>query len=345
MLYNIISNQVLASFIFSILVTFFTVKFLISYLTKREEYQPIRAEGPQSHIKTKGKTPTMGGIAMYLAIFLSTLLFTDISKPHMIILLVLMTVFAIIGLLDDVIKVFFKNTKGFRGSKKLITQLLTTSALMLALVYFDSNYLDYGINIPVINYNLNFGLFMPILYVFFICGSANAANITDGLDGLLSIPVIFVTLTLQIICISFFKGSALPIDIDPTLVYDIIIVLVSIVGSFFTFLFFNKHPAKIFMGDVGALMIGAVLCYLSILLKLEFLYGIMALLFIGEIMSSIIQVGYFKLTHGKRLFKMAPFHHHLEQCGYKETTVMLILWTFALICCIIAYFLFSITAY
>ena len=344
MLYNLFGNSIIFVYFFSFFITFFGLKYLIKYLVSHEEFQPIRAEGPQTHLATKKRTPTMGGIVLTLSLLVNIILFCDLKSPYTIILLILTTSFSFIGFLDDYIKVFRKNTNGFKGSKKLVLQLLISGACMLYLAYYNPAYLDLGINIPIINFDLKFGYVIVALYMLCITGSSNASNITDGLDGLLSLPVVFISVTMQIICVLLLKGHTFSnISIDPELIYNILIVLTSISANFLCFLIFNRHPAKIFMGDVGSLMIGTVFCYIAILLKIEFLYGIMALLFIIEIMSSILQVGYYKITKGKRLFKMAPFHHHLEQCGISEVKVVRILWLFALICCILSMILFILS--
>lgn len=344
MFYNLFANSIIFVYFFSFFLTFLGLKYLIRYLRIHRDFQPIRKSGPQNHLTEKKRVPTMGGIILSFVLFLNIFLFCDLTSPHIIILLILIISFSFIGFLDDFVKVFYKNTDGFKGSKKLILQLAFSGLCMLYLIYCDPIYLDFGINIPVINFDLRFSCFIVAIYMILITGSSNATNITDGLDGLLSLPVFFISITMQIICILFLKGYTFSnILINPELIYNILIVLTSISAIFLCFLIFNRHPAKIFMGDVGSLMIGAVLCYISILLKIEFLYGIMALLFVIEILSTVLQVGYYKITKGKRLFKMAPFHHHLEQSGLTETSVVRILWFFSFLCCILSIILFILT--
>ena len=344
MFYNLFSNSIVFVYFFSFFLTFLGLKYLIRYLRVRRDFQPIRKTGPQKHLTEKKRVPTMGGIILSSVLFLNIVLFCDLTSPYIIILLMLIISFSFIGFLDDFVKVFYKNTDGFKGSKKLILQLAISGLCMLCLIYYDPIYLDLGINIPIINFDLKFGCFIVAVYMLLITGSSNATNITDGLDGLLSLPVFFISVTIQIICILLLKGYTFSnILIDPELIYNILIVLTSISAIFICFLFFNKHPAKIFMGDVGSLMIGVVLCYISILLKIEFLYGIMALLFVIEILSTVLQVVYFKITNGKRLFKMAPFHHHLEQCGIGEVNVVRMLWLFSFLCCVLSIILFILS--
>lgn len=316
------------------------VKFVIIFLKKNKKFQPIRIEGPETH-KVKAKTPTMGGLAISLSIVIPIVLFCDIKQYYNVILLILLVSFSFIGLLDDIVKVFYNNTNGFQGSKKLFLQLTITLFCMLYLCYSNQDYINFGIKIPILNISIPFLYLTPIVYTLIICGSSNASNITDGLDGLLSVPVILITASTLLIILSFFNGIKYTnIDINYYMLRDLTKVLFSIIGAFSAFMFYNKHPAKIFMGDVGSLMIGAILCYISILLKIEIIYAIMALLFIVEIFSTILQVTYFKFTKGKRLFKMAPFHHHLEKSGWPESRVTKTLWVFNLFYCLVGLILF-----
>ncbi len=309
-------------------------KLIIILLTRHKKFQPIRVEGPETH-KAKAKTPTMGGLAISLSIAVSMLLFCNIRQYYNIIALILIVSFSLIGFLDDMMKVFFNDTKGFQGIKKLFLQLTITLLCMLYLCYSNQDYIDFGIKLPLINITIPFWYLMPLVYTLIICGSSNASNITDGLDGLLSIPVIFIAISILTVVFMFCSGSKFTnINLSYSLLNDLAKILFAVVGAFAAFMLYNRHPAKIFMGDVGSLMIGALLCYISVLLKIEIIYAVMAALFIGEIFSTILQVGYFKLTKGKRLFKMAPFHHHLEKSGWAEVKVTRTLWIFNFICCL-----------
>ncbi len=347
MIYNFLNFGLinfLIYFFFSFLFCFYGLKYFIILLKKHNKFQPIRAEGPSSHLMTKTKTPTMGGAVISISLILGILIFCDLNLPSILIMICLIFTFSIIGLLDDLIKVFFNNTNGFQGSKKLILQLLMTSICMLYLGYSNYEYLNSGVLLPLFNIEIPLGNLILTFYTFIICGSSNAANITDGLDGLLSVPIIIISITLFIITLLLINNyhTTYIIQIDYNILYNLLIVLTLIITIFSTFLIYNHHPAKIFMGDVGSLMIGAVLCYISVLLKIEILYGMMSSLFIFEILSTIMQIAYFKLTNGKRIFKMAPFHHHLEKCGWSENKIVFSMWFFTFICCIFALGLFLI---
>jgi phospho-N-acetylmuramoyl-pentapeptide-transferase len=253
--------------------------------------------------------------------------------------IILIISFGFVGLLDDVYKVYYKDTFGFRGSKKLIIQLIVAAATVLLMVNQNCDYLNLPIYVPLLNLTIPLGIFSSCFFVLIITGSSNAANITDGLDGLLSMPVILICLTfIAIILLDICGIKALPIKLDRSILFGIIIILSSTATCFLTFLWFNHHPARIFMGDVGSLFVGSVLGYTSVLLKIEFIYALMALWFIWEMTTSVIQVVCFRLTNGKkRVFKMAPFHHHLEKCGWKETKIVFTVWIFCLVCCLLSF--------
>lgn len=335
-------NSLIYASVLSFIMCFFGLKYFIILLKKHNKFQPIRAEGPESHILTKAKTPTMGGVVITLSILTSMLCFCNLKLPYIQVMIGFIIIFSIVGLLDDVFKVFLNNTKGFAGAKKLIIQLITASVGVLYLMSANIDYLTYQIHLPILNFDINFGCLLAAIYVLIICGSSNASNITDGLDGLLSVPIIFISVTYIIMILLMLNGYTFSnIIISQELLYNLLIVLCSVVFSFGCFMIYNHHPAKIFMGDVASLMIGALLCYISILLKVEVLYGIMSILFIVEIMSTVLQVACYKITHGqKRLFKMAPFHHHLEKCGWSETKIVWSMWAFVFVCCVISLGLF-----
>lgn len=333
--------KMIGDFLLSFFITFFGIKYLILFLKKQKKFQPIRKESVEEHIK-KNKTPTMGGLIISLSIILNTVIFCDIYSTYVKIGIYIILIFSTIGLIDDIIKVVYNNVNGFQGSRKLILQLSLTFISMIYLCYTNLDYLNTGIKLPIFNITIPFYTLTPLIYTLIICGSSNASNITDGLDGLLSVPVISISLSIIIISKLLINGiNFSDINLDKELLENIILILISVIGSFSAFLIYNMHPAKIFIGDVGSLTIGALLCYIAILIKIEIPYAIMALLFIIEIFSSILQVSYFKITKGKRIFKMAPIHHHLEKCGWSETKIVKYAWYFSVICCITAVMIVS----
>lgn len=340
MLFNYLTSYNLFSYILifccSFATSFFGIKLLISSLKKHHKFQPIRAEGPESH-KLKAKTPTMGGLAFGLGIIINTLLFCNLNLQTTWILLFITVGFSTIGLIDDVIKVFFNDTIGFKGYIKLMLEFIVASISLLWMANYNANFLSTSILIPFFNVWFDFAILAFPLLVIAMVGSSNATNITDGLDGLLTIPVLFICLSF--ICIICFGNTQIMNTmLNCAELSNLIKFLTIIISSFIAFFCWNKHPAKIFMGDVGSLMIGAVLFFIAFLLKIELFYAIMALLFIVELSSTFLQVLFYKITK-KRIFKMAPIHHHFEKCGWSETKVVLNFWAFSLFCCLIILFL------
>ena len=337
MLYNFLNDYwffLPLVFVFTFIMNYIFTNIFIKILKKHTKFQPIRGEMNENHQK-KAKTPTMGGLPFTLSIILNILLFASLNNAYILIFLFVIIGFSAIGLADDIMKVFFNNTKGFSGSYKLIIQLLIAGIALLYLGFTNDLEQFNTVLIPFTNYQWNLGIFFMPLAVLALAGLSNAANITDGLDGLLSISVVII--------LSFFIVIAyfLKLDILTNISYlsiinldNIILIMFIFMASLLSFFVFNKYPAKIFMGDVGSLMLGAALVMFSLFLKIELFYCIMAILFLIEIGSSIIQVFYFKISHGKRLFKMAPFHHHLELCGWSERKVVWGMWIFLFFCCL-----------
>lgn len=292
--------------------TTFAIFFFLKIVKNNSScHQPIREDGPQNHLSEKCKTPTFGGAFIALATIISTLIFVDLSAKIQIILFVFAS-FAAIGLIDDLIKVICKNSNGFKGSIKLITQFAIIGASYLWLKQIG----EIDTNIAIFEQNI---ALTPILFViFFTCvivGSANAVNLTDGLDGLVSVPVI-----INLICLITLSNSP-----------EISNFCIILIASTFAFLQFNLKPAKIFMGDVGSLAIGATLGLIALIIKQEFAFFLISLLFVIEALSVIIQVTSYKLRK-KRVFLMAPIHHHFEKKGWSEGKVVLVFWCFAAIC-------------
>ena len=273
--------------------------------------QAVRVLGPREHYKKNG-TPTMGGIVIIIASLFSYLLSILLNQKinYEVFMLVFPFVFyGFIGFIDDYLKVVKQNNDGISVKTKLILQFVF-SVLFVVIFY---NYLDPVINIFVYHINLGFFYYVFIILLFVSC--TNAANISDGLDGLAGGEVLIVLSSVLYIC----KESYVSLFI------------IALLGAVIGFLCFNLNPAKIFMGDVGSLSIGACICSVFIALKIEILLIVFCLPMVIEVLSVIIQVTYFKLTKGKRLFKMAPLHHHLELSGLTEMEVTLIFWGLTLI--------------
>ncbi len=291
----------------------------IPILKNKQFQQFIREEGPQSHLSKAG-TPTMGGIAIVGTLVFITLAAGDITMDTFAMLVVTL-LFGAIGFFDDYIKVAKKHNLGLRAWQKLALQILFAGALALYVAKFTEHGTE--VWLPIIDKYLDFGaLYVPFV-MFVVVAMANAVNLTDGLDGLSSGVTVLVSFFFGIVAASFGHASGMNF-------------CAALCGGCLGFLFFNKYPAKLFMGDTGSMALGGALAAVAIIMKVEFLLPIAGLVYVMEALSVIIQVGYFKLTGGKRIFKMAPIHHHFEECGMKEQHVVIMFWIVALICCAIA---------
>ncbi len=314
----------------SYIIGFFSIKKYIKFAHANPQYfQPIRDCGPATHLATKQKTPTMGGIFIVLATLITTLLFVDISNRYILVVSVVMITFAAIGLTDDLMKVLYKNTKGFRGSIKLIIQFSVIGIAFLWLGMIDDLHFKNRVFFPLGHgYYIALGIVLYVLFVnVVIVGTSNSVNLTDGLDGLVSVPVI-INLCCLILLIHASSTPELADRINvPQVKFsgELIFFCLSLIGAILAFLTFNLKPAKIFMGDVGSLSIGSVLGLIAIIIKQEFVFFVISILFVAEAVSVILQVGSYKLRK-KRIFLMAPLHHHFEKLGWSEQKVVRCFW-------------------
>ena len=293
--------------------------FLIPFLLKLKIGQTVRDDGPESHLKKNG-TPTMGGIIFLAALIVTSLLFLR-RYPAIAPILLMTLAFGIIGFIDDYIKVVLKRAMGFKAWQKLICEIIVTIVYAFYMVKSENVELTMLVPFSHGKYVSTGVLTIPLLF-FVILGTVNGANFTDGLDGLAT------KVTLAIIgffCIpAVLEGSG----IDPA--------LGAMFGALLGFLIYNAHPAKVFMGDTGSLALGAFVATTAYTLRLPLFIIIVAFVYLAEVLSVILQVGYFKLTHGKRIFKMAPIHHHFELCGFEETRVVEAFFIVTIVLCVIA---------
>lgn len=298
---------------------------------------PIREDGPISHLIEKAGTPTMGGVLILLGIVPSTILWADLKNPYVWVLLFVATSFGLLGCVDDYLKIRRKNSRGMSSLMKIFWQIILSFIAILILAKFgDSNHLK-NVYFPFFkNLILYLGIFFIPFSIFIIVGSSNAVNLTDGLDGLATVPVILVATSFTLICyvvgnIVFSDYLQIPYIAN---VGEASIFCGAIVGSCLGFLWYNAPPAKIFMGDTGSLSLGGSLGAVSIISKHEIVLAIIGGLFVFETVSVIIQVISFKLT-GKRVFMMAPIHHHFEKKGWAESTVVIRFWIISIILALI----------
>ena len=317
----------------SLLICFIIGPFVIKSLkAKQGKGQPIRALGPQSHLKKQG-TPTMGGLMILIAMVLSNLLWANLANPFIWISLFVILAFGAIGFADDYLKLTKKNTDGLSAKIRIILQILITGVAGIAYVYLTKSPDVLALSFPFFkSVALNLGVFFIPFTMIVVIGSANAVNLTDGLDGLVSVPIMIAAGCFAII--SYVVGHmAFAEYLNLTYVVgsgELAILCGSIVGASLGFLWFNAPPALVFMGDTGSLAIGAGLGIVSVITKHEIVWAIIGGLFVLEAVSVIVQVTSFKLT-GKRIFKMAPIHHHFEEHGWKEETVVIRFWIISVI--------------
>lgn len=293
--------------------------------------QVIRDDGPQSHFSKAG-VPTMGGLCMLGAIVCSILLWTDLLNAYVWLVLGVMIWFGAIGAYDDWRKVKKRNSKGLSARGKMVLQL--GGALLAGLYLYQAPGFDGHLSIPFIK---EIHPDLGVGYIFFallvICGASNAVNLTDGLDGLATGPIV-VTSGVYLL-FSYLAGHAglaayLQIPYVPG-AGEVAVVCGALVGASLGFLWFNAFPAQMFMGDVGSLSLGAVLGVVAIITKQEILLVIVGGIFVMEALSVILQVGFFKMTGGRRIFLMAPFHHHFEKKGWQEPKVVVRFWIISIV--------------
>lgn len=302
----------------------------IRMMGSRRFWQSVRDDGPVTHMDKRG-TPTMGGLLMWVAVFISALLWSKFTDPFVIVAFGVVLIFGLIGFIDDYRKIVLDDPKGLRARWKFPLQVV--SAVIIVMLLFDTIGLPETLSIPFFkDLQPNLGIWYIPFAVLVIVGTSNAVNLTDGLDGLVSVPSMVSFLAYSVL--AYVAGHAviakyLSIQYVPGC-GELAIVCGAVVGACTGFLWFNAHPASIFMGDVGSLPLGALLGYVAIVTKNEILLLIIGGIFVMETVSVITQVVSFKLT-GRRVFKMAPIHHHFELKGWSESKVIVRFWIISII--------------
>jgi phospho-N-acetylmuramoyl-pentapeptide-transferase len=305
---------------------------LIRRLQALQMGQSVRDDGPQSHLKKSG-TPTMGGILILLSVAISVLLWGDLSNRFVWLTLLVMLGFGTIGFIDDYRKVVFHNSKGLSARHKYLWQSIVGLGAAACLYYTAQSPSDTELVIPFVKAVLpQLGVFFIVFSYFVIVGTSNAVNLTDGLDGLAMLPCVFVALALGVFAyvagnIDFARYLTIPYVPEAG---EMVIFCAALVGSGLGFLWYNTYPAQIFMGDVGSLGLGATLGMIAITVRQELVLFIMGGIFVAETVSVILQVASFKMT-GKRIFRMAPLHHHFELKGWPEPKVIARFWIITVI--------------
>ena len=317
----------------SMLVVFLIGTPFINFFSAKQILNPIREDGPSDHIIKKIGTPTMGGVLILIGLFSGILLWGDLSSIYIWFLIFIVASFGFLGAYDDYKKIKYKNSSGVSFKFKIISQILIATIGILLLSYFSDHTEIQNLYFPFFkNLIVNLGWFFIPFSVFIIVGSSNAVNLTDGLDGLATVPVILVAACFAFI--SYVTGNIVFSDyLNIPYVKGIgeaSVFCGSIIGACIGFLWFNAPPAKIFMGDTGSLALGGSLGAVGIITKHEIVLAITGGLFVLEATSVIVQVISYKLT-GKRVFKMAPIHHHFEKKGWAESTIVVRFWIISII--------------
>lgn len=305
--------------------------------SKQGEGQPIRTDGPETHLKKKG-TPTMGGLMIMIAVIVSTLLWVDLTNSYIWIVLLVTVGFGMVGFGDDYLKLTKRNTKGLSSRLKLVATLVVAAVATGWYIYATPDYeMATGLALPFFkDLLIHLGWFYVPFAIIVIIGSSHAVNLTDGLDGLATVPIMIAASCFGLI--AYLSGNAifsnyLGIHHVPG-TGELAVFCGALVGAGLGFLWFNAPPAMVFMGDTGSLSVGGALGAVSVITKHELVLAIVGGLFVLEALSVMIQVASFKLT-GKRVFRMAPIHHHFEKKGWSEPTVVIRFWIIAVILALI----------
>ncbi|MGB3457302.1 MAG: phospho-N-acetylmuramoyl-pentapeptide-transferase [Litorimonas sp.] len=342
-IFNLLNYQTFrtgAALMTAMLVAFILGPRMIDWLRmKQGKGQPIREDGPQSHIIEKAGTPTMGGLLILLSVVVSTLLWGDLRSPFLWTIFMVTAGFGLIGFYDDYLKVSRQSHKGFPGKIRLLLEFIVAAVAVWILqgAMPAEDGFSTGLAIPLLkDFWINLGIFFIPFGCLVIVGSANAVNLTDGLDGLAIVPVMIACMAFAFI--AYFVGNAIFSDyLGVPFVpgsSEVIIFLGAIIGASLGFLWYNAPPAMIFMGDTGSLALGGALGTAAVATKHEIVLAIVGGLFVLEAVSVIVQVASFKLT-GKRVFRMAPIHHHFEQKGWAEPTIVIRFWIISIILALI----------
>ncbi len=310
-------------YVMSVLLSFFISALLgplvIPFLRWLKCGQTVRDDGPQTHLKKSG-TPTMGGILILFSVAVTTLIFVE-DYPKAAPVLFLTVGFGLIGLLDDYIKVVCRRSMGLSPWQKLLGQLLVTGSF----AWFMTQYTDVGLamKLPFTSGRyLDFGVWnVPILF-FIVLGTANGTNFTDGLDGLAGSVTLMIAVFFSVVAVGTSAG------IEP--------ITCAAAGALAGFLLFNVYPAEVFMGDTGSLALGGFVAGCSYMLQMPLFIAIVGIVYFAEVVSVILQVSYFKISGGRRLFRMAPLHHHFELCGLSETRITALFTVITALMCLIA---------
>ncbi|MDK0582784.1 phospho-N-acetylmuramoyl-pentapeptide-transferase [Clostridium perfringens] len=315
---SMIDPKIVMAIVISFIVASILGPIIIPLLHKLKFGQNIRQEGPKSHLKKAG-TPTIGGLIFIFVTIITMFIMVGNPTDEAMIALYSFVGFGFVGFLDDLLKIIKKKNEGLTSGQKMILLLIVSGFL----TWYAYKYIGTSINIPFLNGQINFGLFYIPFVMFYFAGVTNAVNLTDGLDGLATSVTVLVTTFLGII--SYNLGHI-----------SLAIFCVALAGALLAFLRFNAFPARVFMGDTGSLALGGAVAMVALILKMPLILVLIGIIYVIETLSVILQVASFKLT-GKRIFKMAPIHHHFEQLGWSETKIVSVFSIITVVFCFIAF--------
>ncbi|MDK0564896.1 phospho-N-acetylmuramoyl-pentapeptide-transferase [Clostridium perfringens] len=315
---SMIDPKIVMAIVISFIVASILGPIIIPLLHKLKFGQNIREEGPKSHLKKAG-TPTIGGLIFIFATIITMFIMVGNPTDEAMIALYSFVGFGFVGFLDDLLKIIKKKNEGLTSGQKMILLLIVSGFL----TWYAYKYIGTSINIPFLNGQINLGLFYIPAAMFYFAGVTNAVNLTDGLDGLATSVTVLVTTFLGII--SYNLGHI-----------SLAIFCVALAGALLAFLRFNAFPARVFMGDTGSLALGGAVAMVALILKMPLILVLIGIIYVIETLSVILQVASFKLT-GRRIFKMAPIHHHFEQLGWSETKIVSVFSIITVVFCFIAF--------
>lgn len=330
--FNYLTMRAILGALTALLLCFIIGPRMIKHLTVKQIGQPVREDGPETHLLKTG-TPTMGGVLILAAISISTLLWADLGNRYVWVVLFVTLSFGVIGFVDDYKKLILQNPAGISAKQKLFWQSGAALVAAIALYVTATDAVQTSLLIPYFkDLALPLGMFQIVVTYFFIVGFSNAVNLTDGLDGLAIMPTVLVGGALGIFAyvtgnVNFAAYLGIPYVAGTG---EILVFCTALAGAGLGFLWFNTYPAQVFMGDIGALSLGAALGAVAVVVRQEIVLAIMGGVFVVETLSVIIQVASFKLT-GKRVFRMAPLHHHFELKGWAEPKVIVRFWIITVI--------------
>jgi phospho-N-acetylmuramoyl-pentapeptide-transferase len=330
--FNYLTMRAILGALTALLLSFVVGPYMIERLSFYQVGQTVRLEGPESHLPKAG-TPTMGGALILTAVAIATLLWADLANYYVWVVLLVTLAFGVIGYVDDYKKLVLKNPKGLAARYKFFWQSVVALAAAIVLYQMATDEISNSLLIPYFkNLLIPLGIFQVVLTYFVIVGSSNAVNLTDGLDGLAIMPTVLVAAALGVFAyvtgnVNFSEYLGIPYVRGTG---EILVFCAALAGAGLGFLWFNTYPAQVFMGDIGALALGAALGVVAVVVRQEIVLMIMGGVFVMETLSVMIQVASFKLT-GKRVFRMAPLHHHYELKGWAEPKVIVRFWIITVI--------------